>query len=39
MTIFSWKMIPAEIRYETHNNEFLAIIEVLKTWKHYLENS
>lgn len=32
-------MIPAEIRYETYNGEFLAIIEAFMTWKHYLENS
>ena len=32
-------MIPAETRYETHNSELLAIIEVFKTWRHYLERS
>ena len=30
-------MIPAETRYETHNNEFLAIVEAFKTWRHYLK--
>ncbi len=30
-------MIPAEIWYETHNQELLAIVEVFKTWRHYLE--
>ena len=30
-------MIPAETRYETHDGEFLAIVEDFKTWKHYLE--
>ncbi len=30
-------MIPIETWYETHNGELLAIIEVFKTWKHYLE--
>ena len=28
-------MISAKTRYETHNNELLAIIETFKTWKHY----
>ena len=31
-------MISAETRYKTHNQKFLAIIEVLKTWRHYLES-
>ena len=30
-------MIPAEIQYETHNSELLAIVKVFKTWYHYLE--
>ena len=30
-------MIPAKTRYKTHNQELLAIIEVFKTWRHYLE--
>ena len=30
-------MIPAETRYKTHNAELLAIVEVFKTWRHYLE--
>ena len=30
-------MIPAETGYETHNGEFLAIVEAFKAWKHYLE--
>ncbi len=34
---FFRKIIPAETRYETHDGELLAIIEALKTWKHYLE--
>ena len=32
-------MIPAKTRYETHNGELLAIVEVFKTWRHYLEGS
>ncbi len=30
-------MIPAEIRYETHDGKLLAIVEAFKTWRHYLE--
>ena len=30
-------MIPAEIWYETHNGELLAIVKAFKTWHHYLE--
>ena len=30
-------MIPAKTRYKTHDGELLAIIEVFKTWRHYLE--
>ena len=37
VAIFFKKMIPAEIRYETHNSELLAIVEAFKTWWHYLE--
>ena len=39
MAFFSHKMIPAETRYETHDGELLAIVEALKTWRHYLEGS
>ncbi len=30
-------MIPAETRYKTHDKELLAIFEVFKTWRYYLE--
>ena len=30
-------MISAESWYETHDGEFLAIIEAFKTWRHYLK--
>ncbi len=30
-------MISTETQYKTYNNELLAIIEVLKTRKHYLK--
>ena len=35
---FSRKMIPAETRYETHDSEFIAIVEAFKTWRHYIED-
>ena len=31
-------MIPAETRYEIHNGKFLAIVDVFKTWRYYLED-
>ena len=34
---FLRKMIPAEMRYEIYNGEFLAIVEAFKTWYHYLK--
>ena len=34
---FLRKMIPGEIQYKTHDVELLAIVEALKTWRHYLE--
>ena len=34
---FLKKIIPAETRYETHNDKLLAIVEAFKTWHHYLE--
>ena len=37
VAFFSRKMIPAEIQYETHNGELLAIVKVFKTWHYYLE--
>ena len=37
VAFFSRKMIPAETRYETHDQELLAIVETFKTWRHYLE--
>ena len=39
VAFFSQKIIPAETRYKTHNNELLAIVEAFKTWRHYLEGS
>ncbi len=37
VAFFSQKIIFAETRYETHNQELLAIVEVFKTWRLYLE--
>ena len=37
VAFFLRKMIPAETWYETYNGELLAIIEVFKTWRHYLK--
>ena len=37
VSFFFKKIIPAETRYETHNQELLTIVDVLKTWRHYLE--
>ncbi len=38
IAFFSQKMIPAETRYKTHDQELLAIVETFKTWRHYLED-
>ena len=37
VAFFLQKIIPVEIRYETHNGEFLAIVKAFKTWRHYLK--
>ena len=37
MTYFLRKIIPAETRYKTHDNELLVIGKAFKTWRHYLE--
>ena len=39
VAFFFCKMIPAEIKFKTHDGELLAIIEAFKTWKHYLKGS
>ena len=39
LAFFLQKMIPAETRYKTPDSELLAIVEVFKTWKYYLEGS
>ena len=37
VTLFLRKIILAETQYETHDGKLLAIVEALKTWRHYLE--
>ena len=37
VAFFLQKIIPAETRYEMYDSELLAIVEVFKTWKHYLK--
>ncbi len=37
VAFFSWIMIPIEIWYKTHNKKLMAIVEVFKTWRYYLE--
>ncbi len=37
VAFFSRKMIPPKIQYKTYDQELLAIVEVFKTWRHYLE--
>ena len=39
VAFFFCKMISVETRYKTHSSKLLAIVEVFKTWKHYLEGS
>ena len=38
VALFSRKTISAETQYKIHDGEFLAIVEALKTWRHYLES-
>ena len=39
VAFWSRKLIPAETRYKTHDQELLAIVAVFKQWQHYLEGS
>ena len=39
VAFWSRKLIPAETRYKTHDQELLAIITVFKQWRYYLEGS
>lgn len=37
MTFFFLKMILTKTRYKTYNSKLLALVEVLKTWRHHLK--
>ncbi len=37
VVFFFQKIIPIKMRYKTHNQELLAIVEAFKTWRHYLK--
>ena len=39
ITFHSWTFTPPEPNYNIHNKELLAIFEVFKIWRHYLEGS
>jgi len=39
IAFYSRKLNPAEMNYETHDSELLAIVEAFKQWRHYLEGS
>lgn len=39
VAFWSRKLTPTETRYETHDQELLAIVEAFKHWRHYLESS
>ena len=39
IAFFSYKIIPVETRYKTHDGKFLAIVKAFKIWRHYLEDS
>lgn len=39
VAFYSRKLSPAEMNYEIHDKELLAIVECLKTWRVYLEGA
>jgi hypothetical protein len=39
IAFLSRSLMPAELNYDTHNKEFLAIFKVFENWRHYLEGS
>ena len=39
IVFYSRKMIFAEIKYETHNQELLFIVAAFQQWKHYFKNN
>ena len=38
VTFYSRMLTSAELNYDTHDKELLAVFEVFKTWCHYLES-
>ena len=38
ITFYSRTLTSAELNYNTHDKELLAVFEVFKTWRHYLES-
>ena len=39
IVFYSRKMILAEIRYETHDQELLSIVAAFQQWRHYFKNN
>jgi transposase InsO family protein len=39
VAFMSRKFIPAEINYEIHDKELLAIVDAFKVWRHYLQGA
>ena len=37
VAFYSCMLTSAELNYDTHDKELLAVFEVFKTWHHYLE--
>jgi hypothetical protein len=39
IAFYSRSLSPAELNYDTHDKELLAIFEAFRTWRHYLEGA
>jgi RNase H-like domain found in reverse transcriptase len=39
VTYLSWTFSDTELNYDTHDKELMAIYEVFKAWRHYLEGT
>jgi hypothetical protein len=39
IAFFSRKLVPAEVNYDVHDKELLAIVDCFKLWRHCLEDS
>ena len=37
LIFYSWKFTTAEINYEIHDKEFLAIVDSFQKWRHFLK--